>query len=81
MSARFPPGCERCMLPITIVLEELPIETRDANIRIFRCPGCSTLILDDLDGHHGHGTTFRATEAMIEGYVRDHGIPPEWMRS
>jgi hypothetical protein len=44
-------------------------------VALFRCPACGTLILDDITGWKGSGIVFRATEADVEAYLVDRGLP------
>lgn len=68
-------GCTMCADPVTVVLRGEPVERRTASIAIFRCPQCGCLILDDVYGWKGAGVVFRATQNMIEDYVKKNGQP------
>jgi hypothetical protein len=66
-------GCNHCADPITVVLREKAIQRLTDKIAVFRCPECGCLILDDMLGFKGSGTTFRATAEMIDAYVQESG--------
>ncbi len=64
-------GCAQCADPVSVALTTAALRRVNERIAIFQCPGCGGLILDDAVGFKGAGTCFRATERMIERYVRE----------
>lgn len=71
-----PPGCPACADPVAVVLRpEHQVRPLGGTVALFRCPACGTLILDDITGWKGSGIVFRATEADVEAYLVDRGLP------
>lgn len=62
-------GCGQCADPVALTTAAL--RRVNERIAVFQCPGCGCLILDDVVGFKGAGTCFRATEKMIERYIRE----------